>query len=59
MNISENGVIRLDQQILDFLHLKIGMELLSIRSSDIAFTMGATGPLLERASHYEWEILLY
>ena len=38
VNISENGVIQLNQQILDFLNLKIGMELLSIRSSDIAFT---------------------
>ena len=58
-NISENGVIQLNQQILDFLNLQIGMELLSIRSSDIAFTMGATGPLLERANHYEGEIPLY
>ena len=48
-----------EQQILDFLNLKIGMELLSIRSSDIAFTMGATGPLLERADNYEGEIPLY
>ncbi len=53
VNISENGIIQLNQQILDFLNLKIGMELLSIRSSDIAFTMGATGPLLERADNYE------
>lgn len=45
--------------IVDFLHLKVGMALLSIRSSDIAFTMGATGPLLERADHYEEEIPLY
>lgn len=59
VNISENGVIQLNQQILDFLNLKIGMELLSIRSSDIAFTMGATGPLLERAEKYEGEIPLY
>ena len=59
VNISENGVIQLNQQILDFLNLKIGMELLSIRSSDIAFTMGATGPLLERADNYEGEIPLY
>lgn len=59
VNISENGVIQLNQQILDFLNLKIGMELLSIRSSDIAFTMGATGPLLERADNYEGEISLY
>ena len=48
VNISENGVIQLNQQILDFLNLKIGMELLSIRSSDIAFTMGATGPFWKK-----------
>ena len=59
INISENGVILLNQQILDFLNLKIGMELLSIRSSDIAFTMGAAGPLLERADNYEGEIKIY
>lgn len=59
VSISEGGVIQLNQQILDFLNLKIGMELLSIRSSDIAFTMGATGPLLERADNYEGEIPLY
>ena len=29
------------------------MELLCIRSSDIAFTLGAKGPLLERAERYE------
>ena len=59
VSISENGVIQLNQQTLDFLNLKIGMKLLSIRSSDIAFTMGATGPLLEKADHYEGEITLY
>ena len=59
ITISENGVIQLNQQILDFLNLKIGMKLLSIRSSDIAFTMGATYPLLERADNYEGEIEIY
>ena len=59
VNISENGIIQLNQQMLGFLNLKIDMELLSIRSSDIAFTMGATGPLLERANSYEGEIPLY
>ena len=59
LNISENGIIQLNQQILDFLNLKIGMELLSIRSSNIAFTMGATGPLLESADNYEGEIKIY
>lgn len=59
VNISESGVIQLSRQMSDFLHLRVGMELLSIRSSDIAFTMGATGPLLERADHYEGDIPLY
>ena len=59
VNISESGIIQLNQQILNFLNLKIGMELLSIRSSDIAFTMGAKGPLLEKAKNYEGEIKLY
>ncbi len=59
VNISEKSVIQLNQQILNFLNLKIGMELLSIRSSDIAFTMGATGPLLERTDNYEGEIKIY
>ena len=59
VNISESGVIQLSRQILDFLDLKIGMELLSIRSSDIAFTMGAAGPLLKRADNYEGEIPLF
>lgn len=59
VNISENGIIQLNQQIIEFLNLKIGMKLLSIRSSDIAFTMGATGPLLERAYNYKGEIKTY
>ena len=36
-----------------------GMELLSIRSSDIAFTMGAKGPLLEKAENYDGENPLF
>lgn len=32
-NISENGVIQINQKILDFLNLKIGMELLSLHGS--------------------------
>ena len=42
-----------------FLHLEPGMQLLSIRSSDIAFTMGAKGPLLDRAAQFAGEIPLY
>lgn len=59
VSISEGGVIQLNQKMIDFLNLKIGMELLSIRSSDIAFTMGAKGPLLEKAESYDGEIAIF
>ena len=42
-----------------FLRIKPGMELLSIRSSNIAFTMGAKGPLLEKAENYAGESPIY
>lgn len=59
VSISGTGVIQLNQKMIDFLNLEIGMELLSIRSSDIAFTMGAKGPLLEKAENYDGEITIY
>lgn len=59
INISENGVIRINREMMKFLILEIGMNLLSIRSSDIAFTMGAKGPLLEKAENYDGEIKTY
>lgn len=57
--ISESGEIRLTEEMLKFLQLKPQMLLLSIRSSDIAFTMGAKGPLWERAKHFDGEIPLF
>ena len=57
--ISKNGQIRLTEAMLSFLHLEPAMPLLSIRSSDIAFTMGAKGPLLEKAANYEGLIPRY
>lgn len=59
ISISGTGVIQLNQNMVDFLNLEIGMELLSIRSSDIAFTMGARGPLVEKAENYDGEIAIY
>ena len=59
VNISEDGVIQVNQKMMDLLGLEIGMELLSIRSSDIAFTMGARGPLLEKAESYDGELIIY
>lgn len=59
INISKTDRIQLNEEMMKFLDLKIGMELLSIRSSDIAFTMGAKGPLLEKAKNYDGEIIIY
>lgn len=47
------------QSALSVLELQSGMELLSIRSSDIAFTMGAKGPLLEKAHNFQGDIARY
>ena len=57
--ISASGEITLTEEMMAFLHLKPEMRLLSIRSSDSAFTMGAKGPLLEKAAHFDGEIPLF
>ncbi len=59
LGIDSNGVIKLPHSTLEALELQSGMELLSIRSSDIAFTMGAKGPLLEKAHNFHGEIERY
>lgn len=59
LGIDSNGVIKLPQSTLEVLKLQSGMELLSIRSSDIAFTMGAKGPLLEKAHNFQGNIAKY
>jgi len=45
--------------IFGFSVLQSGMELLSIRSSDIAFSMGAKGPLLKKAYCFQGRIERY
>lgn len=57
--IGGEGALVLPEGVLALLDLRPGMELLSIRSSDIAFTMGARGPLLERAAAFPGEIPRY
>lgn len=59
LEISKDGMILLNDEALSFLKLEKGMKLLSIRSSDIAFTMGAFGPLLEESLKHENEINVY
>lgn len=59
VGIDSQGVIKMPQSALEVLELRAGMELLAIRSSDIAFTMGAKGPLLERACCFQGDIEKY
>lgn len=56
VKISKAGRIKITKEMAEFLKIEKGIHLLSIRSSDIAFTMGAKGPLLERAKMYVGEI---
>lgn len=57
--ISEKGILHFNDEILKTLSLNIDDKLLSIRSSDIAFTMGVKGPLIERAESFEGHIDVY
>ncbi len=59
LGIDQEGVIKLPQSTLEVLDLQSGMELLSVRSSNIAFTMGAKGPLLEKARSFHGNIERY
>lgn len=53
------GKIQLNEGIMSFFEISPNMELLSIRSSDIAFTMGAKGPLLKKAKKYKGEMPVF
>lgn len=57
--LSKEGTIQLPKQTLKFLNLKAGDRLMSIRSSDIAFTMGAKGPLIEKGINYPGQIEVF
>ncbi len=52
LTISPSGVIRLPERTMEYLNLLVGDTLMSIRSSDIAFTMGAKGPLMDKVYSY-------
>ena len=58
-SIAPDGKLLLTQEMLAFLRLTPRMDLLSIRSSDIAFTMGAKGPLLEKEKLFDGEIEVF
>ena len=59
VDITEDGMIQLSKEMMDFLKIEPGMKLLSIRSSDIAFTMGAYDRLVEESMKHEDDILVF
>lgn len=59
LSLTKNRSIQFTEILLKQLNLSIGNELLCIRSSNIAFTMGAKGPLLEKAHNYSGTIERY
>lgn len=58
-DISADGKLVLSKHMLNFLNIAFGTELLCIRSSNIAFTMGAKGPLIDKAQNYKGVIPIY
>ena len=59
IDITEEGIIQLSKEMMGFLKIELGMKLLSIRSSDIAFTMGAYGRLVEESIKHEDDIPMF
>ena len=59
IDITEEGIIQLSKEMMGFLKIEPGMKLLSIRSSDIAFTMGAYGRLVDDSMKHEDEIPVF
>lgn len=57
--LSREGTVQLPRRTLEDLGLKPGDRLMSIRSSDIAFTMGAKGPLVEKGNRYPGSIEVF
>ena len=58
LTLKDNGVY-ISPSLMQTLDIKIGDKLLAIRSSDIAFTMGAKGPLIQKANEYTGEIEVF
>lgn len=58
LTLKDNS-IHLSTPLMKDLEIKVGDRLLSIRSSDIAFTMGARGSLIDKANSYKGQIEIY
>ena len=57
--VSDFCNVALPNHTLKYLNLKSGDILMCIRSSNIAFTMGAYGPLMDKVNKYRGKIELY
>ncbi|QRG87065.1 hypothetical protein [Bulleidia sp. zg-1006] len=55
----KDNSIYLSTTLMKDLEIKVGDRLLSIRSSDITFTMGARGSLIDKANKYKGKIEMY
>lgn len=55
----KENTVHLPESLLKILEIKIGDTLLSIRSSDIAFTMGVKGRLIDKAHEYQGTIEVF
>ena len=55
----KNGGVRLSDSLMQTLDIKTGDKLLAIRSSDIAFTLGVRGTLIQKAREYSGEIEVF
>ena len=58
-NITETGELKLGYKMLNALGLNVGNMFLVIRSSDIAFCLGAKGEIIERVKDYDGEIDIF
>ena len=58
LTLKDNGV-HLSESLMQMLDIKTGDKLLAIRSSNIAFTMGAKGLLIQKANEYTGEIEVF
>lgn len=57
--ISSTGIIQLTDSAMRYLALSSGDLLMSIKSSDIAFTLGVKGPLMDKVHSYSGYINKY
>ena len=51
--VLNKSAVYLPDDLMKMLEIKVGDKLLAIRSSDIAFTMGVKGSLIEKANDYQ------